>query len=79
MKVGSQMEKILNAKPVFITIPFGTESHFAGVIDILQMNLLLFEKKSLGANLRTEKIPEEFHQEAFFYREKNAGDIDFVR
>lgn len=46
---------LLGAKPAVLQIPIGTESEFAGVIDLVTMEALLWRGDDLGANY--DRIP----------------------
>jgi elongation factor G len=50
----------LNARPVPVNIPIGSGESFGGVIDIVRMRALRFDKEALGAKYSEEDIPSEF-------------------
>lgn len=47
-----------NALP--IQLPVGKEDKFAGVIDLIEMKFLTWNKESLGINFTAQAIPEEY-------------------
>ncbi|HEV3026621.1 MAG TPA: elongation factor G, partial [Planctomycetota bacterium] len=62
------MRRKLAAKPVPVTIPYGTEGNFKGVIDLLSMKLLRFEGEK-GDEIVESEIPADAADEAQMYRE----------
>ena len=54
-----QMEERLQARPVLLQLPIGVEGNFAGVIDLLSEESLLFDSSDLGSTVRRGKIPPE--------------------
>jgi elongation factor G len=63
----------LQAAPIAIQIPVGMgPSHspdpFRGVIDLIEMKLLTFEKSDTGATTTASDIPDELRDEAEVYR-----------
>jgi elongation factor G len=63
------IEKRLEAAPLILQIPWGAEDQFKGVIDLMEMEAILWEDETLGAEYRTVPIPEEMLEEAARYRE----------
>jgi len=69
----------LGACPLVLQLPIGSEEHFKGVIDLVQMKAILWDDESLGAKYRVEPIPDELMGQAKEYREKvmeAAADSD---
>ena len=69
----------LGACPLVLQLPIGSEEHFRGVIDLVQMKAILWDDESLGAKYRVEPIPDELMGQAKEYREKvmeAAADYD---
>jgi len=64
-----QMRDKLGAKPLPITIPVGAEDTFSGVIDLMSMDLLVWEDEQLGARYERRPIPEELAGQAAAARE----------
>ena len=63
------IEKRLEAAPLILQIPWGAEDQFKGVIDLMEMEAILWEDETLGAEYRTVPIPGEMLEEAARYRE----------
>jgi elongation factor G len=78
MSVNSMIER-LDANPVPVQIPVGSEDGFRGQVDLVRMKALFFDDETLGANFTEEDIPEELLPKAHEYREKMLealSDID---
>ncbi|OQY48703.1 MAG: elongation factor G [Desulfobacteraceae bacterium 4572_87] len=69
-RVVEMIEKRLEAVPLILQIPWGTEDQFKGVIDLMGMETILWEDDTLGAEYNTIPIPEEMAEEASEYRER---------
>ena len=69
----------LGATPVVMQLPIGAESEFKGVVDLIEMNALVWRDESLGAQWDIVEIPEELKAQAEEYREKlieTVVDVD---
>ncbi len=72
----------LNAVPLVLQLPWGTEADFTGVIDIVQMKGLLWandDKTSKGDQYDVVDIPAEYAEQAAEYRTKlieTLADVD---
>jgi len=72
----------LNAVPLVLQLPWGTEGDFTGVIDLVQMKGLLWandDKTSKGDQFDVVDIPAEYADQAQEWREKlveQLADID---
>jgi len=62
------IEKMLQANPVAIVIPLGSEDNFKGVIDLFRMKALIYDEETLGRTYRQEDIPDEYIEDAKKYR-----------
>jgi elongation factor G len=77
----NQIKEKLNANPVAIQLPYGTESEFSGVIDLINFKLILWDSDDLGSNFRVVDIPDEQKDLAHQYREillEKISDTDEV-
>jgi len=68
-RVLDMMRQRLNAHPVAIQIPLGTEAHFCGVIDLIRMVALIYDD-SLGTEWMETPIPPDYSDEAKIYRDR---------
>ena len=69
-RVVDQIRNKLEANPVPIQIPLGSEDAFVGVIDLVRMKAFRYLDETLGAEFQIETIPEAFRAEAEECREK---------
>ncbi|TWG53675.1 elongation factor G [Aminobacter sp. J44] len=69
----------LGAVPLAIQLPIGAESDFVGVVDLIEMNALIWRDESLGAQWDVVEIPADLKDKAEEYREKlieTAVEVD---
>ncbi len=74
-----QMEIKLAARPVLLQLPVGSEGAFAGVIDLLEMEMLSFSEADQGKTVERRPVPAELADEARLARERvveAAADFD---
>ncbi|MDF1565014.1 MAG: elongation factor G [Deltaproteobacteria bacterium] len=69
-RVVSEIEKRLDAHPVPIQLPIGSEDKYRGHIDLVEMKAVLFDDESLGAKYHVEDIPADLQDEADMGRER---------
>jgi elongation factor G len=75
----ASIHKRLGAKTLVIQLPYGAESGFKGVIDLIRMKAVVWEEETLGAAFHDEEIPDDLLERAKEYREKlieTAVDMD---
>jgi elongation factor G len=60
----------LGAQAVVMQLPIGAESEFKGVVDLVEMNALVWRDESLGAAWDVVEIPADLKEKAEQYREK---------
>ena len=60
----------LKCRPVAIQIPIGAEEKFLGIVDLVQMNALVWRDETLGSQYDTVEIPADLVEKAKEYREK---------
>ncbi|UOR29596.1 elongation factor G [Helicobacter pylori] len=68
--VENQIKLRLKANPVPINIPIGAEDTFIGVIDLVQMEAIVWNNETMGAKYDVEEIPSDLLEKAKQYREK---------
>lgn len=69
-KVVGQLDTKLNANPIPIQIPIGSEEHFKGVVNLITMKGIIWDEESLGAKYDEVEIPAELQELAAEYRVK---------
>ncbi len=57
------MKDRLDANPLVIQLPIGSENLFKGVVDLVEMNAVIYEDE-LGEHFEVHPIPEELAEEA---------------
>jgi elongation factor G len=65
-----QIARKLQANPVAIQLPLGTEDTFSGVIDLVRMKAIRYRDETLGADYLVEEIPEADRPVALAARER---------
>ncbi|MGM0601916.1 MAG: elongation factor G [Bacillota bacterium] len=63
------MRERLGANAVPIQLPIGSEDNFDGVIDLVEMDAIIYEDE-LGVDFERQEIPEDMQELADEYREK---------
>ncbi len=74
-----QMEKRLNARPVLLQLPVGSEGGFSGVIDLADEQLLVFSETDQGKTVERHPVPAGMTGETRKARERlieAAADFD---
>ena len=51
-------------------MPIGSEEKFLGVVDLIEMRALIWEKDTLGADYKVEPIPQDLREQAVAHRDK---------
>ena len=76
-RVGAEFERVvqemrdkLKATPLAIQYPIGAEEKFRGVIDLITMKALIWDSDALGAEYRTDEIPDDLKETAAGWRDK---------
>ena len=64
------IEDRLGATPIVLQLPIGAEADFLGVVDILNMNEIIWEQDTLGAEFKINEISDEYRQKAEEYKKK---------
>jgi len=60
----------LGAQAVVMQLPIGAENEFKGVVDLIEMNALVWRDETLGAAWDVTEIPADLKEKAEQYREK---------
>jgi len=62
------IRKRLGARPVALQIPIGAEANFKGVIDLIEMNAIVWHDETMGAEFSIEPIPANLLKKAEAFR-----------
>jgi elongation factor G len=68
----------LEANPVAIQLPIGSEDRFRGVIDLIGMKSVTYKDETLGADYVVGEIPADLVDEAKHYREQLIEKVSEV-
>jgi elongation factor G len=68
----------LEANPVAIQLPIGSEDKFLGVVDLIQMKSITYKDETMGADYIVGEIPAEMMDEAKHYREQLLEKVSEV-
>ncbi|CAH2401391.1 elongation factor G [Mesorhizobium escarrei] len=60
----------LGAQAVVMQLPIGAETEFKGIVDLVEMNALVWRDETLGAAWDVVEIPDDLRARAEEYREK---------
>ena len=69
-RVVGQVEDVLGANPLVMTLPIGIEDDFTGVVDLLTEKAWIWDDSGDPMNYSVEDIPEDMKAKAAEYREK---------
>ena len=64
------IEDRLGATPLVLQLPVGAEADFLGVVDILNMNEIIWQQDTLGAEFKINDLSDEYRQKAEEYKKK---------
>lgn len=65
----------LGETPVPLFIPVGKESSFSGIIDLLKMQLVTFDKQTDGLEFSYSEIPSDMQETASLWKEKLIDSV----
>ncbi len=68
LTVVSQIHEKLGANPVPLQIPIGSEENFRGVVDLINMNAVIWHEDKLGVTYDMTDIPGDMAEEAHEWR-----------
>ena len=69
-RVVKQVEDVLGARPLVMTLPIGTEDDFVGVVDLMTMKAWVWDETGDPMNYEIVDIPEDLQEKAAEYREQ---------
>lgn len=68
-KVVDQVQNVLGATPLVMTLPIGIEEDFVGVVDVLSQKAYVWDDSGLPENYEVQDIPADMVEKAAEYRE----------
>ncbi|MCW8864681.1 MAG: elongation factor G [Colwellia sp.] len=69
-RVTKQVEDVLGARPLVMTLPIGTEDEFVGVVDVLSQKAYVWDDSGQPENYKIEDIPADMVDDAAAYYEQ---------
>ncbi|MGJ8691508.1 MAG: elongation factor G [Thalassotalea sp.] len=69
-RVTKQVEEVLGARPLIMTLPIGEEDEFVGVVDVLSQKAYIWDDSGLPENYTIEDIPADMVDDAAAYYEQ---------
>jgi len=79
LKVVDQVEKVLGAKPLVMTLPIGTEDDFVGVVDVLTKKAYVWDDSGLPENYEVSDVPADMVDDVDMYYDQlieTAVEVD---
>ena len=70
LRVVDQVENVLGANPLVMTLPIGREDTFSGVVDILNKQAYVWDETGLPENYEIQEIPADMVDQVEEFREK---------
>jgi elongation factor G len=64
------MKEKLNAHPLILQLPVGAEDNFTGIVDLIEMQQIVWDDDTLGADYQAVAIPEDLVETAQQYRDQ---------
>ncbi|MEH6575685.1 MAG: elongation factor G [Amphritea sp.] len=70
LRVVDQVESVLGANPLVMTLPIGIEENFVGLVDLLSRTAYVWDDSGLPENFEIVDIPADMVDDVELYREK---------
>ena len=68
LRVADQVQNVLGAKPLIMTLPIGAEDTFSGVVDILNRQAFVWDDSGKPENFSIVEIPADMVDDVELYR-----------
>ena len=68
LRVAEQVQKVLGAKPLIMTLPIGAEDTFVGVVDVLNRQAYVWDDSGKPENFSAVEIPANMVDDVELYR-----------
>ncbi|MFG0295157.1 MAG: elongation factor G [Maioricimonas sp. JB045] len=73
-----QVRDRLKGNPVVLTIPIGAGHDFKGIVDLLQMKALYFDRETMGREIEVTDIPEDMQETAATWRSRLLDAVSML-
>jgi elongation factor G len=74
-RVVKQVEEVLGAHPLVMTLPIGTEDQFCGVVDVLTRKAWIWDDSGDPMNYHIDDVPADMVAETEKWREKLIDEV----
>jgi elongation factor G len=74
-RVVKQVENVLGAKPLVMTLPIGTEDQFVGVVDVLTRKAWIWDDSGDPMNYTIQDVPADMVADTEKWREKLIDEV----
>jgi elongation factor G len=74
-RVIKQVEEVLGAHPLVMTLPIGTEDKFSGVVDVLTRKAWIWDESGDPLNYTIQDVPADMVAETEKWREKMIDEV----
>lgn len=74
LKTVEDIHNVLGVRPLVLQLPVGEESGFSGVVDLISMRCLAYQRDGSGS-FTTVEIPRDLQEKAREFREKMVEDV----
>jgi elongation factor G len=74
-RVIKQVEQVLGAVPIVMTLPIGTEDQFVGVVDVLTRKAWIWDDSGDPMNYHIEDVPADMAADVEKWREKMIDQV----
>jgi len=74
-RVVKQVEEVLGAKPVVMTLPIGREDDFVGVVDLLTRQAWVWDNSGDPMNYTIQDVPADMVKDVEIWREKLIDSV----
>jgi elongation factor G len=74
-RVVKQVEEVLGAHPLVMTLPIGTEDQFSGVVDILTRKAWIWDDSGDPLNYSIQDVPADMEADVEKWREKLIDEV----
>ncbi|GHY64058.1 Translation elongation factor G-like protein [Vibrio cholerae] len=68
-RIVDQINNVLGAKPLVMTLPIGREDEFVGVVDVLTRQAFVWDDSGLPENFEVKEVPADLVDQVEEYRE----------
>ncbi len=68
-RVISEIEEVLNARPIPLQLPIGQGDDFSGIVDVIEMRAMYWDSSGFGSSVIFEEIPSFLRKDILKWRD----------